>query len=309
MSKAKRPALGRGLSALLPTAPKPAAATPQAAQSPAEGVDALRTVSIEQLEPNPDQPRKHFDDAALEELANSIKAQGILQPIVASPIPGGGGTRRYLIIAGERRWRAAQLAGLHEVPVVVRHDIPEARRLELALIENIQRADLNPIEEARAYAELVELRGYTQEELGAAVGKDRSTVANAMRLLKLPPKVADLILAGRLTMGHARAILGLSHEDEMTRLAAEVARKSLSVRATEAAVRKALAEEAPEEVDDEQARRKIIVSELETRLRRRLGVRVRLKAAGKKGNGTVEIPYASLDELDRLLRVILSTPA
>lgn len=309
MSKAKRPALGRGLSALLPSAAKPAASAAAApAAEAADDVDALRTVAIEQLEPNPDQPRKYFDEAALGELADSIKAQGILQPIVASPIPGGGGARRYLIIAGERRWRAAQLAGLHQVPVVVRHDVPESRRLELALIENIQRADLNPIEEARAYAELVELRGYSQEELGAAVGKDRSTVANAMRLLKLPPKVADLVLEGRLSMGHARAILGLTHEDAMTRMATEVARKSLSVRATEAAVRKALVDEPEAEFDDEQARRKIIVSELETRLRRRLGVRVRLKAAGKKGNGTVEIPYASLDELDRLLKVILSTP-
>jgi ParB family chromosome partitioning protein len=310
VSRAKRPALGRGLGALLPSkpaAPAPAAALPgPAAAIPTGG--GQREVDIEQVTPNPDQPRKHFDPGALEELAASIRTQGILQPLVVSAAPAGDdGRPRYLIVAGERRWRAAQKAGLHRVPVVVK-DVAANERLEVALIENIQRADLNPIEEARAYADLTRLRGYTQDELAARVGKDRSTVSNAMRLLRLPDKVQTLVVQGRLSMGHARALLGLTHEDEMHAVATDILRDNLSVRATEAAVRKAVrdrrATDEPGD-DDEAERRKIIVAELENRLRRRLGARVRLRAQGSRGAGTVEIPYATLDELDRLLRILL----
>jgi len=267
----------------------------------------LRTVPIEQLQPGPEQPRKRFEPNALAGLTRSIEAQGIIQPIVVSPervTPGQA--PRYLIVAGERRWRAAQQAGLHEVPVIVR-EVDDERRLELALVENIQRADLNAIEEARAYAQLLELRGWTQDQLAGRVGKDRSTIANALRLLRLPDTVQELVRESRLSMGHARTLLGLEHENDIIALAREVLRTSMSVRATEQAVRKHNATPPPETVDDEAQRRTIIVRELEDRLRRRLGVRVKLRAKGKanKGAGTLEIPYTSLDELDRVLHAIL----
>ncbi len=309
----KRPALGRGLGALLPNAGKQAAPKTAPAQSPpgsSEPSDTPRvgvqTLPIEQLEPNPDQPRRYFDPTKLEELTTSIKNHGLLQPIVVTPHgKPGDGAQSYLIIAGERRWRASQKAGLHDVPVVIRA-IAEDDRLELGLVENIQRADLNPIEEALAYAELIKLREYTQEELAARVGKDRSTVANAIRLLRLPQRVQGMVQVGTLSMGHARALLGLEHEDAMNAMATEVTRGSLSVRATEAAVRKHNTEQTAQAPSDEDSRRKIIVGELETRLRRRLGARVSLKSKGKKGQGMIEIPYASLDELDRLLKMLLA---
>lgn len=314
MSGAKRrPALGRGLGALLPG---PAAAkaeeTQPAAKASAPAAEAgepgpgMRTVPIEALSPGPDQPRKRFEPHALAELARSIETQGIIQPIVVSPEPTAAGKpRRYLIVAGERRWRAAQQAGLHQVPVVIR-DVNHEERLELALVENIQRADLNPIEESRAYAQLLELRGWTQEELATRVGKDRSTVANALRLLRLPDNVQELVREGRLSMGHARTLLGLEKEHDIVGLAREVVRSGMSVRATEQAVRKHNAPPRPETVDDDAERRKIIVRELEDRLRRRLGVRVALRPKGKsKTAGALEIPYGSLDELDRVLQMIL----
>jgi ParB family chromosome partitioning protein len=318
VSKAKkRPALGRGLGALLPNqakggeskpAAKKAAAPKKAAAESNEPRVGVQTLPIEQLEPNPDQPRKYFDPVKLEELSSSIKTQGLLQPIVVTPHtkPGSGGVRTYLIIAGERRWRASQKAGLHAVPVVIK-DIDEEDRLELGLVENIQRADLNPIEEAQAYAELIKLREYTQEELAMRVGKDRSTIANAIRLLRLPERVQGLVQTGKLSMGHARALLGLEHEDTMNAIATEAMHGKLSVRATEAAVRKHNTEQKAVAPSDEDSRRKIIVGELEARLRRRLGARVRLRAKGKKGQGMIEIPYASLDELDRLLKMLLDS--
>ena len=303
----RRPALGRGLGALIPSAPTP---KPEP-DATAGGTDrdpgpGLRTLPIEELSPSPDQPRKNFDETALSELAESIKANGIIQPIVVTPAPASVGTR-YLIVAGERRWRAAQRAGLHDVPVVVRQT-EEAERLELALVENIQRADLDPIEEARAFAQLIDVRGYTQDALAERVGKDRSTISNALRLLRLPEKVQAMVHAGQLSMGHARALLGLSDDRAMIEVAKEVVADGLSVRATEKAVRKRATDEQPEAPDDADERRKIIVGELENRLRRRLGVRVKLRAKGSKGAGTLEVPYASLDELDRVLKMILGDP-
>jgi len=311
-STKRRPALGRGLGALIPSAPTP---------KPPEGADAadiaaerdpgpgLRTLPIEELSPSPDQPRKHFDETALSELAESIKANGIIQPIVVTPASASVGTR-YLIVAGERRWRAAQRAGLHDVPVVIRQT-EEAERLELALVENIQRADLDPIEEARAFAQLIDVRGYTQDALAERVGKDRSTISNALRLLRLPEKVQAMVHAGQLSMGHARALLGLSEDRAMIEVAKEVVADGLSVRATEKAVRKRAvdAQAEPAAPDDDDQRRKIIVGELENRLRRRLGVRVKLRAKGSKGAGTLEVPYGSLDELDRVLKMILGDPS
>ena len=296
----RRPALGRGLGALIPSAPPvPAPADPL---SPDAAPSGLRTLPIEHLAPMPEQPRKHFDERKLAELAESIKAQGIIQPIVVTPAPPGSGAR-YLIVAGERRWRAAQRAALHDVPVVVRHT-EEAERLELALVENIQRADLNPMEEARAFSQLVEIRGYTQDALAERVGKDRSTISNALRLLRLPERVQGMVREGQLSMGHARALLGLSDDRDMLELSREVVRAGLSVRATERAVRKRPRPQAA--VDDDGERRKIIVGELENRIRRRLGVRAKLRTKGAgSSSGTLEIPYTSLDELDRVLRMIL----
>ena len=302
MNQPKRPpALGRGLGALIPQVPQvaPPVDGPAAPAGP-----ALRHLPIELVVPNPEQPRKHFEPALLRELADSIKLHGILQPIVVSPHPHDPG--HYILIAGERRWRAAQLAGQHEVPAVVR-DTPESDRLELAVLENLQRLDLSPIEEAQAYRQLMDVRGYTQEQLAERISKDRSTVANALRLLKLPPKVQDLVQDGRLGMGHARALLSLEDPADMLRLAYETIEKGLSVRAVEKLVRELLRPNTPEpEPDPETKQRQVIVRDLEERLRRALGVKVAVRTdAKKKGSGTIEVPYGDLDELDRLLETLL----
>ena len=316
MSRPKRSALGRGLGALIPDPPRrepaadarePGASDESAAGStPPSAPRRPRTLPIERLEPNPDQPRKHFDPDALRELADSIAKQGLIQPIVVAP----AGRDRYQILAGERRWRACQLAGLHDVEVVVR-DTPEEQRLELALVENIQRADLNPIEEAQAYQQLLDLRGLTQAEIAERVGKDRSTVANAVRLLRLPQRVQDMVMEGRLSMGHARALLGLETAADMMALAHEVLDRKLSVRATEAEVRKRLRPE-PEDapVSDEVKRHRIIVADIEHRLRAHLGVKVKLSTGDNpRGPGRVELRYADLDELNRLLNQLLGDGA
>jgi ParB family chromosome partitioning protein len=312
MSKPKRPALGRGLGALIPEPTSSPAVAPAAPAGEVVVSGVPKLVAIEAVEPNREQPRKHFDEERLRELADSISAQGIIQPIVVTPLdpaPGVGGAR-YQIIAGERRWRAAQLAGLHTVPVVIR-DTPEAERLELALVENLQRADLDPIEEARAYEALIDMHGYSQADLARRVGKERSSVANTLRLLKLPPKVQEMIVGGQLSMGHARALLGLERPAQMHELALEIVRRNLSVRQVEAEVRKRSQPPKPErEVDDERKRHEIIVRDLEGRLRRHLGVQARLRTGkSPKGPGTVELPYADLDELQRLLRVLLGSKA
>lgn len=312
MSRRRQP-LGRGLGALLPPAkarpvPRPGAEPddPGHAAAPAPGQapsgPTLRSLDIDRLQPAKDQPRRDFDDEALEQLADSVRTHGIIQPILATPEPGG----HYRIIAGERRWRAAQRAGLHEVPVVVRA-VDKTERLEIALIENLQREDLNPIEEAQALAHLCEIGGYTHEALAQRVGKDRATVSNAMRLLNLPASTQALVRDGSLGMGHARALLGLPSPGAMIAAAREVVRRGLSVRATEALVRKQVrGEREPDaEPDDEAQRRAIIVRELEGRLRRRLGVRAQLKSSSTKGRGVLEIPYGNLDELDRVLAAIL----
>ncbi|MFO7561703.1 MAG: ParB/RepB/Spo0J family partition protein [Enhygromyxa sp.] len=307
MSKPKRPALGRGLGALIPEPRVPAPAPAPAPTEPAPSTGAPRELPIEAIEPNREQPRKRFADDRLRELAASIESQGIIQPIVVTPLPDRGPDQpRYQILAGERRWRAAQLAGLQRVPVVIR-DTPEAERLELALVENLQRADLDPIEEARAYEALLELHGYTQADLATRVGKERSTVSNALRLLKLPTKVQEMLIEGQLGMGHARALLGLERQAEMRELAAEIVRKSMSVRQTEAEVRRrSRPPKAEPEPDDDRKRHEIIVRDLETRIRRHLGVQARLRTGkSSKGPGTIELPYSDLDELQRLLRILL----
>ena len=287
--------LGMGLSALLGEATRPAAAQ-------TVGAGGVREIEIARIRPNPNQPRVQFDDAALDELSKSIAARGVLQPILLR-VSGEG----YEIVAGERRWRAAQRAGLHAVPVVVRDSAP-AEAFELAMVENLQRQDLNPIEEAEGFDRLLREFGYTQESLAARVGKDRSTVANALRLLKLPPGVRALVIAGRLSMGHARAILGLETlasgaVEAMERMARLASARDLSVRQVEQLVRRA--KETPSQGEPEPSTRPTASArDLETRLSRTLGARVRVVEAGP-GRGQLAIHYASLDELDRILAKLL----
>jgi ParB family chromosome partitioning protein len=290
----KRKALGRGLAALLPGAPPPAPA-PEPARAAAPRGDGLRTVAIEEVHPSAWQPRKTFDDARLGELADSIKAQGIIQPLVVRGREGGG----YELIAGERRWRAAQRAGLHEVPVVVREIAPQ-RAFEMALVENLQREDLNPIEEAEGYQRLVAEHGYTQESVATRVGKERSTVANSLRLLKLPAPVRGMVVGGQLGMGHARALLGLEVEESILRLARQTVAKALSVRQVESLVRKEREPAAKEEPKPASSSAR----DLTERLQRALGTKVRVVEAGP-GRGHLEIHYASLDQLDAVLARIL----
>jgi ParB family chromosome partitioning protein len=290
-SGGKRQALGRGLAALIPTAPE--AATEAVGRAPAGS--GLRLLDIENIHPSSRQPRKHFDEGRLEELAETIRKQGIIQPLVVRIREGGG----YELIAGERRWRAAQRAGLHQVPVVVR-ETSESQAFELALVENLQREDLNPIEEAEAYQYMMAEHGHTQESLSERVGKDRSTVANALRLLKLPPSVRAMVREGRLNMGHARALLGLEDDPSIERLARLAASRGLSVRQVEALVkreRKGESEPAATEVSP-------AARDLVHRLEQALATRVKLVQTSPK-SGRVEIHYTTLDELDAVLAKIL----
>lgn len=278
----KRPALGKGIGALIDTANR------------TTGEQRYVLAPIEKIAPHKDQPRKTFDDAKLEELAASIKEKGIIQPIVVRKAGDG-----YQIIAGERRWRASQKVGLKEVPVVIQ-DATEAVALEMALIENIQREDLNPIEEADAYRNLMDSFELTQEEVAKRVGKERSTVTNFLRLLRLPGAVQDDLRFGALTTGHARALLSLDQEEDMIEAREQIVRKGLSVRETEALVKKI---KNFESVKPAKAKERIPspeLAELETRIKRCLGTQV--KISGKGESGRIEISYSSLDELDGILR-------
>ena len=279
----RRPALGKGLSALIPDAPE----TPR--QGPIE-------VDIDLLSPNDHQPRLQMDDARLEELAQSIRSNGIIQPIL---VRRAGSS--YRIIAGERRWRAAQRAGLHKVPVVVR-EVPEGSEkqlLELALVENIQRENLNPLDEALAYQRLADEFSLTQEQIAAAVGKDRSSVANFLRLLKLPEEVRASLAAGALSMGHARAILGLPDEAAQRHAAREVISRNLSVRDTEALVKKLAAAPRQAPAPARQPQEKDVHTQAaEDRMRFALGTKVRIVRRGQ--GGSIEIDFGSEDELNRI---------
>lgn len=280
----QRKALGRGLGALIPGGP--------ADEAPAEG---LKTVRIDLVRANPKQPRKHFSDDELAELAGTIEKIGIMQPIVVRPAGDG-----FEIISGERRWRAAQRAGLAEVPVVVR-DAGEREVLTMALIENLQRVNLNPIEEAEGYHRLSEDFGYTQEQIAEAVGKDRATVANLMRLLRLAPQVQQWVREGVLSMGHARAIAAVDDKGRQAALAKQVIDKGLSVRQLEALLRAAA--EAPaapkaKTVADPNLR------DVLDRLKRSFGTKVTFSGKADKGKLTFE--YYSADEFDRLLEKLLS---
>ena len=278
----KRPALGKGLSALIPDLPEPTRAS---------AVDA----DIDRLEPNDFQPRGDIDQARLQELAQSIRANGIIQPIVVRKIGD-----RFQIIAGERRWRAARVAGLLRVPVVVRDVAPGQERslLEMALIENIQRENLNPIEEALAYRRLTDEFHLKQEDIATAVGKDRASVANVLRLLKLPDEVRTEVSSGRLSMGHARALLSLADEADQRRVARDVIAGSLSVRETESLVRKIVeAGKTPRDTPEPKPT-DVHTRAAEERLKLLLGTRVRIVRQGTKGR--IEIDFVSEPELIRI---------
>ncbi|MDY7231265.1 ParB/RepB/Spo0J family partition protein [Hyalangium rubrum] len=289
--KQKR-ALGRGLSALIPQAgPAPVANTVAAEPPPRAGVLKL---PIEAIHRDNAQPRRFFDETKLAELAESIKAQGILQPVLVRKDGDG-----YKLIAGERRWRAAQLAGLKEVPALVK-EVTEAQSFELALVENLQRSDLNPIEEAEGYHRLANEFGLTQEQISQRVGKERSTVANALRLLALPEDVKNLVADGTLSMGHARALLGVPRLPELQRLAVQVAEQKLSVRDTEKLVQqKRTQKKEGGRPAKQSAQARALVEELQ----RLLGTKVRLTEKGQ-GKGTLEVDFFSYDDLDRLLKLL-----
>ncbi|HVP68074.1 MAG TPA: ParB/RepB/Spo0J family partition protein [Anaeromyxobacteraceae bacterium] len=279
----RRPALGRGMAALLSNAAPP----------PAAG-RAVMQLPIEAVERSKEQPRKRFDERQLEELAASIREHGVVEPIL---VRRHG--ERYRIVAGERRWRAAQRAGLKEIPALVR-DAGDREAFELALVENLQRADLNAVEEAEAYDFLLREHGLTQEQVSARVGKERSTVANALRLLKLPADVRDMVRDGRLEMGHARALLALERADLIRRAAQEVARAGLSVRATEALVRRQAGGGGGAAKGNGAPAESASVRAVVARLQRRLGARCRLVAKTAQ-TGRIEVEYTSLEELDGIL--------
>ena len=288
----KRPALGRGLSALIrDTAPPPPRDQPMVDRSRPTELD------IDLLTPNPRQPRVHIDDGRLEELAQSIRANGIIQPIVVRRVDdaaSGAQGHHYEIVAGERRWRAAQRAGLLKVPVAIR-EVPDEKLLEVALIENIQREDLNPIEEAQAYRRLTDELQLSQETIATQVGKDRATVANYMRLLRLPAEVRTALSEGALSMGHARALLALPDEAAQRRVGRDVIARGLSVRDTEALVRhettpKPEAPPAPKVDANTRA--------AEEKLKLALGTRVRIIRKGR--GGRIELDFTNEAELQRL---------
>ena len=276
----KRPALGKGLSALIPD-------QPELRTTPTE-------VDIDRLSPNRFQPRVAVDDAKLEELTRSIASHGVIQPIIVRKVGD-----RFQIIAGERRWRAAKRAGLMQVPVVVKEVAPERERsvLEMALVENIQREDLNPIDEALAYRRLADDFQLKQEDIATAVGKDRASVANYLRLLKLPDEVRNEVAAGRLSMGHARALLALTSEADVLRIARDVIARTLSVRETESMVKK-IVEGAEPHSSPQLPPKDVHTRAAEDRLRLLLGTRVRIVRRGTRGR--IEIDFGSENELIRI---------
>lgn len=277
---ARKSGLGRGLDALIAAAP--------------EDAGGVRKLPVASLHPNRFQPRSRFDDAGLDELAESIRSQGVIQPLVVTERPGGG----YTIIAGERRWRASQRAGLTEVPVVVREVAEDRELLELALVENLQRSDLNPVEEAEAYLALRERFGLSQEEVAGRVGKARTTVANALRLLRLPPEVADLLRDGRLTAGQARPLLALEGEEAQTRLARRAVEEGLTARDLERLVAGPPAKHPKRERHVESN-----TAAAEEKLTRRLQTKVEIHRRGR--GGQLRIFFHTEEELMRLYDVFM----
>ena len=282
---AARQSLGRGLSALLGDE-KPR--------------DQIVELGLDQIEPNSEQPRSRFEETALDELARSILSNGIVQPIVVRPHGA-----KYQIVAGERRWRAAQRAGLHRIPVAVR-EVPDEKLLELALIENIQRQELNPIEEARAYRKLIDSIGLTQDAIAERVGRERSLIATSIRLLRLPEDVLEMIEEGKLSAGHGRALLLTDDPAAQRRLAKVIAETGASVREAEGIVKKG-AKPKPQKVGNKQVKsgRDPNLISAETKLRRKLGTNVTIMPAQSGTGGKLVIEYYTMDDLDRVYQVIM----
>ncbi|HEX7314901.1 MAG TPA: ParB/RepB/Spo0J family partition protein [Pyrinomonadaceae bacterium] len=280
-----RRALGRGLSALLP-------------DNPATTSEEMVEIDIDLIEPNNFQPRTTFDEERLEQLAQSIRANGIIQPLLVRRLSG----EKYQLVAGERRWRAAQRAGLLKVPCVVK-EIPEDKMLELALIENIQRQELNAIEEAQAYKRLIETLGLTQEMVAQRVGRDRTFITNYLRLLRLPEDIQRMVEAEQLSMGHARALLGVDEPDIQRKMAKEVSEKGLSVRQIERAIKRIVEGEAAETVttikEDPNFRA------AEDKLRRKLSSKVHILVNQKSNGGKIEIDFFDDNDLNRIYEIIM----
>lgn len=314
MSTDKQRRLGRGLEALLartPTKQERATNRPDTAQSTSAVADAttpespLRSLSVTQIRPNPLQPRKEFKPEELADLEASLRVSGLLQPITVRPAPRGGG---YEIIAGERRLRAAQRLGWTEIPAIVK-EVDDRLLLSLAMVENLQRSDLNPIEEAEGYEQLIQDFALTQQEVADIVGKDRSTVANTLRLLALPATVRRLVWDGQLTVGHARALLGVGDEARIADLAREVVAQGLSVREVERRVREsARTRTRPATASTPPASdlRSAEVRSIEDQLRKQLGTDVRIVQSGKE-RGELRVPFYSADDFERLLELLLGT--
>ena len=281
----KRMALGKGLAALIPEVEQ-------------EVTRTLLMCGIEEVMPNRSQPRKRFDESKLQELAESIKRNGILEPLLVRKVEQG-----YEIIVGERRWRAAQKAGLKEVPVLLK-EVEGREALEISLIENLQRENLNPIEEAEGYRRLIEEFDINQEEVGTRVGKDRTTVANTLRLLKLPPEVIEQLIQNHITSGHARAILSLETKEKQKEFCTVIIQKGLSVRETESLAKRWAGR--PKSGAASQARKGELTSQLnalQDTLRQRLATKVQIVPKGKKGK--IEIEYYSFEDLDRIVEAIV----
>jgi ParB family chromosome partitioning protein len=294
MAAVKKRGLGKGLEALLGAGATLSSAT-ESVTSQGSGDGEMKHLPVDILQRGAYQPRIDMNPEALEELANSIRAQGVVQPIVVRPIGGG----RYEIIAGERRWRATQLAGLHEIPAVVR-DVPDQTAMAMALIENIQREELNPMEEAQALYRLIEEFGLTHQQTADAVGRSRASVSNLLRLLGLNDDIKRMLGNGDLEMGHARALLGLGGEQQ-SEVARSVVGKGLSVRETERLVKRTL--EGPAPVAAKERRPDPDIHRLEQDLGERIGAQVAIQH-GAKGKGKLVISYNSLDELDGILHHI-----
>ena len=281
----KKTTLGRGLDAIIPK---------ETGEAGARAGTGYIVAGIGEIKPNQSQPRKDFDDASISELTSSIREKGIIQPLVVRQTGRG-----YEIIAGERRWRAAQRAGLTRIPVIVK-EASDREALELALIENLQREDLNPIEEAAAYSQLIEDFGLTHEDVSNRIGKERSTITNQLRLLKLSEEAKRALIEGEITAGHARAILSIESESGSSEVLNAIRKQKLSVRATEKLIRKLSRQKKVElEPDDDDLYLRQVVDEL----KRALNTHVRI--VNNKGRGKIEIEYYSEDELERLYRILM----
>ncbi|MCD7863522.1 MAG: ParB/RepB/Spo0J family partition protein [Lachnospiraceae bacterium] len=289
----RRSGLGKGLDSLIPTqALKPG---DQAAQQKEEKKETI--VKLSKVEPNRSQPRKNFDEAALEELADSIRQFGVITPIIVQDKK-----THYEIVAGERRWRAARMAGLKEIPVIIR-EYTDAELAEIALIENIQREDLNPVEEALAYQRLIEEFHLKQEEVAQAVSKSRTAITNSLRLLKLPEEIQQMLAQDQLSMGHARALLAVEDTEKQLALAKKAAQNGMSAREVEKAVKTANRVETPTKPDKADEQLKLIYQEYENKLSEALGTHVSITAKAK-GAGKMEISFYSTDDFERILEKI-----